>query len=107
MSWIYPVEYKVLIKPEKVEDKSAGGIYLPESAREREEYATDRGTILAVGDGFFSELPGPVPEVGDIVLFSKYAGSLFDIDVEGKRTRVRLMNDKDICAILREEKSNG
>jgi len=100
---IIPVEFKVLIKPDKIEDRSAGGIYLPDSAREREEYATDRGEILAVGPQFFDDLGEPKPKVGDKVLFNKYAGSLFDTDIDGKRTKVRLMNDKDICAILKEE----
>ena len=104
---IIPVEYKVLIQPDVVEDKSAGGMYLPESARERQQYAMDRGTILAIGNGFFQELPGPRPEVGDKVVYSKYAGSVITITIDGKRTDCRLCNDKDICAILREETDNG
>lgn len=106
-TWIYPVEYKVLIKPDKTDDKSAGGIYLPDSAREREDYAVDRGVILSYGEGFFEELPGPKPEIGDRVIFNKYAGTFFDVEIEGKRERVRLMNDKDICAIIEEEKKDA
>ena len=40
---VTPVEYKVLIKPDEVEDKSAGGLYLPDSARDRQQFAVDRG----------------------------------------------------------------
>jgi co-chaperonin GroES (HSP10) len=103
---IIPTEYKVLILPDKVDDKSSGGMYLPDSVRERQQYAMDRGKILAVGEGFFADLPGPKPVSGDKVLYNKYAGSTFDMEIDGKRTTVRLMNDKDICAILKEE-GNG
>jgi chaperonin GroES len=100
---IWPVEYKVLIMPEVVKDKSEGGMYLPETARERQQYAMERGTVMAIGDGFFSDLPGPTPKIGDKVIFNKYAGSLITIWVEGERKECRLCNDKDICAILKED----
>ena len=95
---VTPVEYKVLIKPDKIDDKSAGGLYLPDSTREREQYAVDRGEIIGHGEGFFEKLPGPVPKVGDKVIFNKYAGTLIQID----RKKFRLCNDKDICAIIKE-----
>jgi len=100
---IIPVEYKVLILPDVVDDKSAGGMYLPDSVRDRQQYAMDRGTILATGEGFFTDIPGPVPKGGDKVVFNKYAGSLITIYIDGVRREARLCNDKDICAILKEE----
>lgn len=99
---ISPVEYKVLIKPDKVEDQTRGGLYLPDSARTRQQFAVDRGEIIAVGEGFFAELPGPKPCVGDKVIFNRYAGSLVTIEEEGARIDYRLCNDKDICAIMEE-----
>ena len=95
---VTPVEYKVLIKPDVVDDKSAGGLFLPDSVRDRDQYAVDRGVIIAHGEGFFVKLPGPVPKVGDKVIFNKYAGTLIKIE----REDFRLCNDKDICAILKE-----
>ena len=95
---VEPVEYKVLIKPDKVDDKSSGGLYLPDSARDRQQYSVDRGKIVAHGEGFFEKLPGPVPNVGDKVIFNKYAGTLIKIE----REDFRLCNDKDICAIIQE-----
>jgi len=97
---VRPVEFKVLIKPDKIEDRSTGGLYLPDSAREKQQFAVDRGEVIAVGDGFFSELPGPIPKIGDKVIFNRYAGSLINLDVDGKREDFRLCNDKDICAII-------
>jgi chaperonin GroES len=100
---IKPVEYKVLIKPDKVEDKSEGGLYIPETVREREEFSVDRGEIIDFGEGFFEKLPGPVPQIGDKVIFNRYAGSLITIkNDDGSRENYRLCNDKDICAIIEE-----
>ena len=101
---INPVEYKVLIKPDKVEDKSLGGIFIPEHIKDRQQFAVDRGEVISTGEGFFKALPGPVPQIGDKVVFNRYAGSLITIMNKDKvREDYRLCNDKDICAILREE----
>jgi len=97
---VIPVEFKVLIKPDKVEDRSSGGLYLPDSARDRQQYAVDRGEVIAFGDGFFSELPGPIPKIGDKVIFNRYAGSLISLGDGKDREDYRLCNDKDICAII-------
>jgi len=105
--WICPVDYKVLVEPEVVPDKSAGGMYLPDSVRDRQQYAVDRGTIVAFGEGFFERLQGPTPKIGDKVIFSKYAGSLITVGEGKERKEYRLLNDEDICAILKEEKENG
>jgi chaperonin GroES len=99
---VTPVEFKVLVRPDKVEDRSAGGLYLPDSSRDRQQYAMDRGVILAYGDGFWGELPPPKPKVGDKVIFDKYAGAVVDIQIDGNRETCRLINDKHICAILEE-----
>ncbi len=100
---VIPTEYKVLIRPDKVDDQSAGGMYLPDSAVDKQQYAMDRGIILAFGEGFFRDLPGPKPEVGNKVIFNKYAGTIVPVFEDGKIEKLRLINDKDICAILKEE----
>lgn len=98
---IRPTRTVALIKPDKVEDKSAGGLYLPEVARDRLQVAVDRGELIAFGEGFFSDLPGPVPKVGDKVLFDRYAGSLITIKQDdGTRQDYRLCNDENIVAIM-------
>ena len=98
---IQPTEFKVLIKPDKVDSQTTGGLFLPDSVRDKQQFSVDRGEIVAVGEGFYRDLPGPVPNVGDKVIFNRYAGSLITIDDNG-RTDYRLCNDKDICAILEE-----
>lgn len=99
-SGVYPVEYKVLIKPEEVEAKSAGGIFIPETVKDKEKYAKERGTLIAVGAIAFTD-PNWLdrPKVGDKVLYDRYAGSMVK-GIDG--VDYRLINDKEIGAILRE-----
>lgn len=100
---IKPIEYKVLIKVDEVANQSAGGIYIPEHALEREQMAHDRGMLADASEMAFSDWKGRRPNIGDKVIFNKYAGSVIQYREEGKQmTRYRLCNDKDICAILEE-----
>jgi chaperonin GroES len=98
---VKPVRQVAMIKPDKVEDKSAGGLFIPDTARDRLQVAVDRGELIAHGDGFFEDLPGPIPKVGDKVLFDRYAGSLITIQGDdGIRQNYRLCNDDKIIAIM-------
>ena len=100
---IQPVEYKALIKPDKVEGQTYGGLFLPDSARDKQQFAVDRGEVINVGEGFFTNLPGPKPKVGDKVIFNRYAGSLITIEGDDRqKNEYRLINDKDICAVVEE-----
>jgi chaperonin GroES len=96
-SGIQPVEYKVLIKPEVVEAKTAGGLYLPEQSQDKEKMAQVRGALVAIGGNAFEDWCGP-PSIGDNVYFAKYAGYVVK-GVDGEE--YRLANDKDIAAIIR------
>ena len=100
---IVPVEYKVYIEVDEISDKSEGGLYLPEQTREREQYAHDKGTLIAVGGMAFSDWKGRKPEVGDKVIFNKYAGSMIQVREDRQLMKFRLCNDKDICAIMEVE----
>jgi chaperonin GroES len=95
---IKPVRHVAMIKPDKVEQTSSGGLFLPETTRTRMQISVDRGKIVAIGEGFFEDMPGPVPKVGDKVIFDKYAGSL--ITIEESREDFRLVNDDKIIAII-------
>jgi len=100
---IIPVEFKVLIKVALVEDKTSGGLWIPETFLDRQQMAHDRGMLVAVSDMAFSDWQGVCPEVGDKVIFSKYAGSVIHFQAkDGTREQFRLCNDKDICAIIRQ-----
>ena len=97
-SGLRAVEYKVLIKPVEVAEKTKGGIILPDSAKEKEEFARSEGVIVAVGEIAFTDPDwlNP-PKVEDLVLFDKFAGSLVT-GVDGET--YRLINDKEIGAVI-------
>jgi chaperonin GroES len=92
---IRPLGEKVLIKRADAEEVTAGGIVLPDSAREKPR----RGTILAIGDGKVLD-DGTRAEFqvkkDDVVLFSSYGGT--EIKVDGEE--YMLMDESDILAIL-------
>ena len=96
-SGILPVEYKVLVKTDNVEDVSDGGIYLGNKQTERETLAQTSGTLIDVGGNAFEDWKGKLPEPGDRVMTAKYAGGIVE-GVDGEE--YRLMNDKDIAAII-------
>lgn len=99
---IKPVRCVALIKPQKVDDKSAGGLYLPDSTRDRMQYAVQMGTLIDYGEGFFDGLDGPVPKKGDTVLFDRYKGTLVKLGEGTEREDFRLLNDNEIIGILEE-----
>lgn len=81
MAKVRPLADKVLVQPKKEEEKTAGGIVLPDSAKERPQ----EGTVVAVGEGRLldngSRAPMSVKE-GDVVIYSKYGGTEIPIDGE-------------------------
>jgi chaperonin GroES len=101
-SGIEPTEYRVLVKPDPVQEKTKGGIILTEETREKEQYASQEGTLIAVSPiAFTYHDPWPddarKPQPGDRVIFARYAGT--------KRTGkdgqdYRLINDRDVTAVL-------
>lgn len=102
-SGIQPCEYKVLVKPFEVEEKTEGGIFLPQQVKDQEEKAQVRGTLIAFGGNAFEGWEEPIPEKGNDVYFAKYAGIMVPGEDENE---YRLLNDRDISAILipQEEK---
>ncbi|HOD82796.1 MAG: 10 kDa chaperonin [Planctomycetes bacterium ADurb.Bin126] len=92
---IRPLGEKVLIKRLEAEEKTKGGIVLPDTAKEKPQ----KGTILALGDGKLLDDGTRAAfqvKVGDKVLFASYAGT--EIKVEG--TEYMLMDESDILAVL-------
>jgi len=87
---IKPLSDRVLVEPAQAEEKTAGGIIIPDTAKEKPQ----RGVIVAVGNGKKDE-PMTV-KVGDNVLYGKYAGT--EITVEG--TDYLIMKESDIYAIV-------
>ncbi len=73
---------RVLIKPAAAEEKTAGGIIIPDTAKEKPQ----KGTVVAVGAGKYAEQTGSLiplnQKVGDTVLYGKYAGTEVNVDGE-------------------------
>lgn len=100
-SGIFPTEFKVVVKPVEVKEKTAGGIIVPEESRERMQYAAQEGVLVAVSPLAFSYEKWPEgyepPQIGSRVLFAKYAGA----KVKGRDgVDYRLINDRDVAAVL-------
>ena len=87
---IKPLSDRVLVEPAQAEEMTAGGIYIPDTAKEKPQ----RGTVVAVGPGKKDE-PTTVKE-GDVVLYGKYSGT--ELQVDGKD--YLMMRESDILAII-------
>jgi co-chaperonin GroES (HSP10) len=97
--WI-PVEYKLLVLPDKVEEMTEGGIIIPEQVREKEEVGVTEGVLIAASDMCFEDWKCEKPVIGSKIMFSRYAGKLFIGDDEEE---YRVMKDQDIIAFRRKE----
>lgn len=99
-SGIIPTEYKILVLPDDVPERTAGGILVPIWARDQRQGACQTGTIVDMADEAFSfiETKGVRrPVVGERVAYTKYAG----MTVQGRDKKTyKLMNDKDVAAVL-------
>ena len=90
-----PLGSRVVIEPVEQEEITAGGIVLPETAKEKPQ----KGTILAIGPGDRDEDGDRIAmdvAVGDVVLYAKYAGT--EIKVEGKK--LLILKESDLLAIV-------
>ena len=95
MSKIQPLADRVLIKPVAAEEKTVGGIIIPDSAKEKPM----QGEVIAVGKGALNKKGERLPmdvKVGDTVLYGKYSGSEIKIDDE----KYIIMHQDDIYGIL-------
>jgi chaperonin GroES len=87
---VTPIADRVLVEPAAAEEKTAGGIIIPDTAKEKPQ----RGTVVAAGPGKKDE-PMTV-KTGDTVMYGKYSGT--EISVEGHDYLI--MRESDILAIV-------
>ena len=88
MSKIQPLADRVLVRPAAAEEKTVGGIIIPDSAKEKPL----RGEVLAVGNGTKDE--EMILKAGDQVLYGKYAGT--ELELEGEKYLI--MRQSDVLA---------
>ena len=112
-SGIYPRGDRILVKPEEIEEKTAGGIVIPETIKDQHSMAQSIGTLVAVGPDAWTHYverdaatvrtrgySEAFARVGDRVLYARYAG----VQLEGKDgAKYRLLNDDDITALVDPE----
>lgn len=87
---IRPLSDRVLVEPKEAETKTASGLFIPDTAKEKPQM----GTVIAVGPGKKDE-PMEIA-VGDVVLYGKYAGT--EVSYEDKKYLI--MKQSDILAAL-------
>ena len=90
---VRPLDDRVVVEPLEAEEKSSGGILLPDSAKQKPQ----RGRVLAVGPGKLSEKGERIAlgvSKGDEVIYGRYAGN--DIDMDGRE--IKIMRESDILA---------
>ena len=88
-----PLDDRVVVEPMEAEERTSGGIVLPDTAREKPQ----EGEVLAVGPGRMSEDGKRIAmdiKVGDIVLYAKYGGTEIKIDEED----LMILRESDILA---------
>ena len=93
---VKPLDDRVLIKRLEAEERTSGGIVLPDTAKEKPQ----KGTVVAAGDGRWDEdgekrIPLDV-STGDVVLYSKYGGT--EIKVDGEDLLV--LRESDVLAVV-------
>ena len=92
---IKPLGDRILIKPSESEDKTKGGIIVPDTAKEKSQ----EGTVVAVGEGKMLEDGKVVPikvKKGDKVIYAKYSGT--EIEINGQDHLI--LRDEDVLAIV-------
>lgn len=100
MTSIVPAGHRVLVKPDEVEEKTSGGLYLAVETKERKANEQIFGTVIKVGVNAWKAFDDGIPwaKVGDRVTFAKYGG--FSIEDPKTKEKFRLLNDEDICAVV-------
>ena len=88
-----PLDERIVVEPVEAEEKTAGGIVLPDTAKEKPQ----RGKVLAVGPGKLldsGERAALSVAVGDEVIYGKYSGS--DIEIDGRE--LKILRESDVLA---------
>ena len=87
---IKPLADRVIVEPAIAEEKTAGGIIIPDTAKEKPQ----KGTVVAAGPGKKDE--PMMLKVGDVVLYGKYSGT--EVNLDG--TTYLIMKESDVYAVI-------
>ena len=87
---IQPLSDRVLVEPQEAETKTASGLYIPDSAKEKPQ----QGKVVAIGKG--KKDHDMTVKIGDLVLYGKYSGS----ELKHEGSDYLIMREEDILAII-------
>ena len=93
--YLKPLHDRLVVKPIEAEEKSAGGILIPDNAKEK----PTKGEVLAVGEGKALDngsVRAPKVKVGDQVIYGQYAGSSYKQD----GVEYKIIREDDVLAII-------
>ena len=92
---IRPLDDRIVVQPVEAEEKSSGGILLPDSAKEKPQ----RAVVVAVGDGARNDAGERMPlsvQIGDEIIFGKYAGN----EIKWKGEEYKILRESEVLALL-------
>jgi chaperonin GroES len=93
---IRPLDDRIVVKALEAEEKTSGGILLPDTAKEKPQ----RAKVLAVGEGRLTDDGKRIPltvKAGDEILFGKYAGT----EIKWKGEELRILRENEVLALLK------
>jgi chaperonin GroES len=92
---IRPLDDRIVIRPLEAEEKTAGGILLPDTAKEKPQ----RAKVLAVGEGRLTDEGKRIPptlKAGDEILYGKYAGT----EIKWQGEELRILRENEVLAVI-------
>ena len=93
---LVPLGDRLIVEPKTHEEKTASGLYLPDTAKEKPQ----EGKVLAAGEGKLTEEGKKLPmqvKVGDSIIYGKYSGT--EVKIDGKEYLI--LSEKDVLAIIK------
>lgn len=101
-----PLDFRVLVKPDPIKEKSDGGVYLPDVSKDADRHSQQFGVVVAIGPLAFQyrdyvDNPSEVasPKIGDRVCWTKFAGAVITAK---NGDEYRVMNEGDIMAVCND-----
>ena len=95
---IRPLDDRIVVRPLEAEEKSSGGILLPDSAKEKPQ----RGAVVAVGDGRMTDKGERVSlslTVGDEVIYGKYSGT----EIKWQGDEYKILRENEVLALIQKK----
>jgi len=103
----HPEGTKLLIKADRTEAVTKGGIWMPDQVRDQSQYKVTMATVVAMGPDVVCKFYDPYTaekreiEIGDRILFTRYGGAY--VYTEDRESDLRIIQDQDVLALITDE----